>query len=639
MRKHVEIVFQLDGSDISPVRLDPGDASVYTSTSLKNLVGKLGFVKHLCDHKDMEEQQFFIKYYVSVDCCPTEHQILCWSTFCTNAFSNALSSMSCWGEFDSYFTYLGCAELCAMHLKLFDRVVHHFVRYMPHDKVSVNGDVKQPVARAQENESSYSSQNSGGSSNSTQYDEGRTTNSSTRSSSAQNERTRISSSEPTEPLEFSKLKFGEILGRGGFAVVHRAFYDGFCVAVKQLTPVNEEERSMVDREIELHRRFQCRTLLKIYGACESEDGVNVYLVLEYARYTSLKAVYLKTRVTAHECKNSMGVDVSLKRRVQWLKDVIEAVSYLHQHNVLHRDIKCENVLLHEDMRALLGDLGLSKELSSSRARSQGVGTSVFRAPETDSIYGYKFPADVYSFGITIMELLLSSKPCDRTCGLQDMQSLGETCPELAFQLENLRRIAEHCTLRMPDDRPCATQVLQWLNNDWHSAEVPEIRSVPLLIESHIDMPKGGMIMAMVLRELQRYRATQQDDSKRAQQSTETETQRETETLDEAFSQHSREPLATLSDAHILLRRLRSCASWDGLQCARDNLIEALDNFCTHIEEDPDYALVRDIRQRLFQAREELRKSKEVTRRRVAFVGGVKVGLVLERTYRSCIRPM
>jgi serine/threonine protein kinase len=212
----------------------------------------------------------------------------------------------------------------------------------------------------------------------------------------------------------------------------------------------------------------------------------VYLVLEYARYGSLKAVYLKARVAADDCKNSMGVDVSLKQRVQWLKDVIEAVSYLHQHNVLHRDIKCENVLLHEDMRALLGDLGLSKELSSSRARSQGVGTCVFRAPEVESIEGYKSSADVYSFGMTVMELLLSSNPGSPERGLEEMQSLRETCPELAFQLEKLRRIAEHCTLPIPDDRPLAILVLQWLNNDWDTAEVPEVCSVPLLIESHID---------------------------------------------------------------------------------------------------------------------------------------------------------
>jgi serine/threonine protein kinase len=119
----------------------------------------------------------------------------------------------------------------------------------------------------------------------------------------------------------------------------------------------------------------------------------------------------------------MGVDVSLKRRVQWLKDVIEAVSYLHQHNVLHRDIKCENVLLHEDMRAVLGDLGLSKKLSSSRARSRGVGTCVFRAPEVESTEGYKSSADVYSFGMTVMELVLSSSPGSREHGLEERKAL------------------------------------------------------------------------------------------------------------------------------------------------------------------------------------------------------------------------
>jgi GTPase SAR1 family protein len=157
---------------------------------------------------------------------------------------------------------------------------------------------------------------------------------------------------PTEPLELSKLKLGEILGRGGFGLVYRASYDGLCVAAKQLTPLNDKESLMVRREIESHSKYPYRTLLKMYGACESEDGVHVYLVLEYALYGSLKAVCFKTRVTAHDCKNSMGVDVSLERRVQWLKDVIEAVSHLSQEqrtSSRHKVRECPATQGHESL--------------------------------------------------------------------------------------------------------------------------------------------------------------------------------------------------------------------------------------------------------------------------------------------------
>jgi serine/threonine protein kinase len=269
--------------------------------------------------------------------------------------------------------------------------------------------------------------------------------------------------DPTKPLKLSKLKLREVLGRGTFGIVHRASYYGLCVAVKQLTPINDED-GMVEREIDLHRRLQCPTLLRMYGVCK--DRFNVYLVLEYALYGSLRKVCRGTGINAHNCINAEGVDVSLEQRMQWLTDIMAAVSYLHKHNVLHRDIKCDNVVLRADMRALLGDLGLSINLTSRRshASSQGVGTCVFRAPEVSEPGGYKASADVYSFGITVMELLLSSIPGSREHGLDDMQSLSETCPELEFQLQKLRFIAERCTSHTPGDRPCATQVLQWLDN-------------------------------------------------------------------------------------------------------------------------------------------------------------------------------
>jgi serine/threonine protein kinase len=55
--------------------------------------------------------------------------------------------------------------------------------------------------------------------------------------------------------------------------------------------------------------------------------------------------YQGMRLTANDCKNAKGVDLSL----QWQRDVMEAVSYFHQHRGLHRGIKCDNVLLRANM--------------------------------------------------------------------------------------------------------------------------------------------------------------------------------------------------------------------------------------------------------------------------------------------------
>jgi serine/threonine protein kinase len=288
--------------------------------------------------------------------------------------------------------------------------------------------------------------------------------------------------EVIEAFDRSRLFFLHVIGTGAFARVDLALYDLRLVAVKKLNPISDEERTVVQNEIELHRKLQCRTLLRMYGTYESRDGVDVHLVLEYAHYGSLRGVYKGTHLAERPWKKMRGVDgdvdvdVSLEQRVRYLRDVLEAVSYLHGERVFHRDIKCDNVLIREDMTALLGDLGLSRQLSASqsRASSKEVGTPVFRAPEVNASTpdGYKCSADIYSIGITIMELLLSEIPPNPTKGQEHLQRLRTECPGLAFPLEQLRRIAMHCTVVAPEDRPCADQVLQWLSVDLYNVEIP-----------------------------------------------------------------------------------------------------------------------------------------------------------------------
>jgi serine/threonine protein kinase len=99
--------------------------------------------------------------------------------------------------------------------------------------------------------------------------------------------------------------------------------------------------------------------------------------------------------------------------------VIEAV------NSTHRDIKCENVLLRKDRTSLLGDLVLSRELSRtwSRASSLGVRTELLRCNTIPM--DASFLADMYSFGMTTVELLLSSHlPTSRDLSLDRKRYYG-----------------------------------------------------------------------------------------------------------------------------------------------------------------------------------------------------------------------
>jgi mitogen-activated protein kinase kinase kinase 1 len=259
-----------------------------------------------------------------------------------------------------------------------------------------------------------------------------------------------------EALDPNKLKLYDQLGVGTFAVVKKASYDGLMLAAKQLSPPDYEIK-MVERECKVHFQLRCRTVLRMFGVCP-KDG-STYLLLEYACFGNLKNVYINARISKDD-RNTQGLDASLRWRVRWLRDVAEALRYLHNCKVLHRDIKCENILLREDKTALVGDFGLSRELSAGRcfASSQGIGTPAFMAPEiagTQTKHDER--ADVYSFGITILELLLATIPASRNIGLAELQRVaGKHNHEL--QLKELCEIAEQCSTSTPADRPDASTV-------------------------------------------------------------------------------------------------------------------------------------------------------------------------------------
>jgi serine/threonine protein kinase len=142
-------------------------------------------------------------------------------------------------------------------------------------------------------------------------------------------------------------------------------------------------------------------------------------------------------------------------------DVMDALCYLHERRLLHRDIKCDNVLLRKDMTALLSDFGLSKSLSSGHQEtcSKGVGTSVFKAPEVSNVSKdkYSYPADIYSFGMMCMELLLGDRPKSRMQGLFRVH--GMRSQQGLYELD---AFASHCTKFSSSARPCAEEALVWL---------------------------------------------------------------------------------------------------------------------------------------------------------------------------------
>ncbi|GBP76201.1 hypothetical protein EVAR_74683_1 [Eumeta japonica] len=195
----------------------------------------------------------------------------------------------------------------------------------------------------------------------------------------------------------------EHLGKGGFAHVYRARCrkSGTFVAIKMIDKALMASAGMVGRvrqEVTIHSRLKHPAILELYTFFE--DAHYVYLVLELAHNGELaKHFRLGTR------------GLSEKAAADIFKQVVSGVMYLHSHNIIHRDLSLNNLLLTKDLNVKIADFGLATQLNGPDEKHVTMcGTPNYISPEVASREVHGLPADVWGLGCMLYTLLVGSPP-------------------------------------------------------------------------------------------------------------------------------------------------------------------------------------------------------------------------------------
>jgi serine/threonine protein kinase len=194
------------------------------------------------------------------------------------------------------------------------------------------------------------------------------------------------------------------LGMGGFGQVYLGHYESNEVAVKCISQSAGQKHVLEAAEDELlvmHYLGSHPNLLVVYGYyMESLTSGSVYLLLEYAPYGSLSEMLYDT-----EHFPILPTQLLLG----WARDLASALAFIHSRNVKHRDVKAENVLVFGKFRVKLCDFGLAKKQASSTSKSSA-GTLAFQAPEVRQCQGSGYASDVFSWALTVYQMVLRKIP-------------------------------------------------------------------------------------------------------------------------------------------------------------------------------------------------------------------------------------
>ncbi|XP_021638866.2 LEAF RUST 10 DISEASE-RESISTANCE LOCUS RECEPTOR-LIKE PROTEIN KINASE-like 1.2 isoform X3 [Hevea brasiliensis] len=198
------------------------------------------------------------------------------------------------------------------------------------------------------------------------------------------------------------------LGDGGFGTVYYGkLRDGRAVAVKRLYENNYKRVEQFMNEVEILTRLRHPHLVSLYG-CTSRHSRELLLVYEYIPNGTV-ADHL------HGQRAKPGA-LPWKTRMKISVETANALAYLHASDIIHRDVKTNNILLDNTFCVKVADFGLSRlfPLDVTHVSTAPQGTPGYVDPEYHECYQLTDKSDVYSFGVVLIELISSMPAVDIT---------------------------------------------------------------------------------------------------------------------------------------------------------------------------------------------------------------------------------
>lgn len=246
----------------------------------------------------------------------------------------------------------------------------------------------------------------------------------------------------------------DMLGSGSFGTVYEGMSeDGKYFAVKEVSLSENDSKAQqcvkqLEQEIEFLSKFQHENIVQYLGTQKEAD--KLYIFLELVTKGSLSSLYQKYTLFDSQIRS-------------YTRQILSGLKYLHERKVMHRDIKCANILVDVSGRVKLADFGLAKQISQLDELKSCKGSAYWMAPEVvDPRKTYSLPADIWSLGCTVLEMATRRPPFGDLEWHRALWKVGhgEAPPIPETLSEEAKDFIKECLEVNPLRRPSAAQLLE-----------------------------------------------------------------------------------------------------------------------------------------------------------------------------------
>ncbi|CAF2347071.1 unnamed protein product [Brassica rapa subsp. narinosa] len=269
-------------------------------------------------------------------------------------------------------------------------------------------------------------------------------------------------SEKKFPLNAKDYKLQEEIGDGVSATVHKAL----CIPLNEVVAIKVLDLEKCNNDLDgIRREVQTMSLINhpnvLQAHCSFTAGHQLWVVMPYMAGGSC----------LHIIKSSYQDGFEEPVIATLLRETLRALVYLHAHGHIHRDVKAGNILLDSNGVVKLADFGVSACMFDTgdrqRSRNTFVGTPCWMAPEVmQQLHGYDFKADVWSFGITALELAHGHAPFSKYPPMKVLlMTLQNAPPGLDYERDKrfskaFKEMVGTCLVKDPKKRPTSEKLLK-----------------------------------------------------------------------------------------------------------------------------------------------------------------------------------